>query len=39
MFFLQAILNKAGARPKIAEDGVFGDKAVKALKEFQKKVS
>ncbi|MBL7911086.1 MAG: peptidoglycan-binding protein [Bacteroidia bacterium] len=34
---LQVALNKAGAKPKIAEDGVFGDKTVKALKEFQKK--
>lgn len=34
---LQAALNKAGAKPKIAEDGVFGDKTIKALKDFQKK--
>ncbi len=34
---LQAALNKAGAKPKVIEDGVFGDQTVNALKTFQKK--
>ncbi|MBL7921597.1 MAG: peptidoglycan-binding protein [Bacteroidia bacterium] len=34
---LQAALNKSGAKPKIDEDGVYGDQTVKAVKSFQTK--
>jgi peptidoglycan hydrolase-like protein with peptidoglycan-binding domain len=34
---LQKALNKNRAKPKLAEDGVFGDNTVKAVKDFQKK--
>lgn len=34
---LQKALNKAGAKPKLKEDGVYGDITLKAVKEYQKK--
>lgn len=34
---LQTALNKAGAKPRISVDGVFGNETVKALKWFQQK--
>jgi peptidoglycan hydrolase-like protein with peptidoglycan-binding domain len=34
---LQTALNKAGAKPQISVDGVFGNDTVKALKAFQQK--
>mgnify|MGYP002377866052 FL=1 len=34
---LQTALNKAGAKPRISVDGVFGNETVKALKAFQQK--
>lgn len=33
---LQSALNKAGIKPKLSEDGVFGDLTVQAVKKFQK---
>lgn len=33
---LQVKLNKAGAKPKVPVDGVFGEKTYAALKAFQK---
>lgn len=34
---LQKALNKAGAKPKLEEDGVFGDDTLKVVKDYQKK--
>ncbi len=34
---LQVALNKAGAKPKVGVDGVFGNETIRALKAFQKK--
>lgn len=34
---IQTLLNKAGARPKLDEDGIFGPLTEAALKTFQKK--
>ncbi len=35
VMFLQCLLNKKGARPRLAEDGIFGNKTQTALTAFQ----